>query len=153
MNLGLAHDNSRFDKFNVGNQFSEGSDLLVGGQGFFVMDGKKARFSPDLSGNLGMTYSFQIGDRGKLVPGLNTRFSSSYKTHNAPYFWSNQDAYTVLDANVTWFSADQSIAVRAFLNNATDEAILTESTVYSTSRAMVDYSAPRQWGIRMSYRF
>lgn len=153
VNLAVAHDNSRFDKFNVGNQFSEGSDLLVGTQGFFVMDGKKARFSPDLSGNLGVTYAFEMGDRGKIVPGLNARFSSSYKTHNAPYFWSNQDAYTMVDANITWYSASKDFVVRAFVNNATDEAILTESTVFSRSRAMVDYSEPQQWGVRMSYRF
>ncbi len=153
VNLGLAHDNSRFDKFNVGNQFTEGSDVIVGGQGYFVMDGKKARFSPDLSGNLGLTYAFELGDRGKLVPGLSARFSSSYKTSNAPYFWSNQDAYSLVDASVTWYSAGKDFVVRAFVNNATEEAILTESTVFSRSRAMVDYSEPRQWGVRMSYRF
>jgi hypothetical protein len=45
------------------------------------------------------------------------------------------------------------LSVQAFVKNATDELVLTETTVYSGDRAMADYNTPRFYGLRVGYNF
>jgi len=153
IDLGVSMDFSKFDEFNVGNQFTEGGDTVVGGQSFFVMDGQDTRFSPDLTFTLGASYLIDLGEMGTLLPALQLYYSSEYKATNAPYFWSNQSSYATLDLAATWTSENGLYKIRPFINNVTEELVLTEATVFSRSRAIVDYNSPRTYGVRVSRNF
>ncbi len=150
---GFATTDSRFDKFNVGNQFEQGGDTVVNGRQYFDMDGKTTRYSPDYTFNLGASYDLAIGDYGRLVPYLGLFLTDSFRLSNAPYNWNTQDSYTTMDFNVTWFSPSNDFTVKAYINNLTDEEYRTEATVYSTGRAMADFALPQTWGIRVGYNF
>lgn len=160
LNFGMAVETSKFKKFNVANLLGTagvgfpGSDYIdPKGNGWFVMDGKKTAYSPDLTLNLGASYKIDLDSRGTLLPAANLSYSSSYRATNAPYFWSVQPSYTTLDLSATWRSADGNYSIRGFVNNATDKAVLTNASVYSKGRAMADYTSPRTMGVRLAYNF
>lgn len=155
INLGLAANKSKFKKFNVANNLgTAGSDFIApNGQGWFIMDGKKTAYSPDLTFSLGASYYIDMGKSGSLTPSAWVSYSSSYRATNAPYFWSVQPSYTTLDLALNWTSADGKWSARGFVNNATNEAILTSAAVFSRGRAFADYNTPRNMGVRVGYNF
>ncbi|WP_373006653.1 TonB-dependent receptor [Hyphomonas sp.] len=153
LDVGIAMDWSEFDEFNVGNQFTEGGDTVIGGQSFFIMDGKDTRFSPDLAVSLAASYMVDLGEYGELLPSVLMKYSDEYQASNAPYFWSQQPSYTTFDLAATWSAPNAPYKVRVFANNVTEQLYLTEATVFSRSRAIVDYNAPRTWGVRISRNF
>jgi len=153
--FGVAANRSTFKRFNVANTLgTAGSDFVdPKGQGWFIMDGKKTAYSPDLTLNLGASYYVDLGAMGSITPSAFLFYSSSYRATNAPFFWSVQQAYTTLDATLTWASQDGKLTVRGFVNNATDKAVMTSASVFSKGRAMADYSTPRHIGVRVGYNF
>ena len=155
LTFGMAADTSKFNHFNVSNTLgTAGSDFITpSGSGFFIMDGKKTAFSPALTANLGANYTIRLDNASTLVPAAYVSYSSSYRAINQPFFWATQPSYVTLDLAGTWRSADGRYDVKAFVNNATDKAILTQATVFSRGRAMADYNAPRTFGVRLAYNF
>ena len=155
LSLGLAANQSTFNKFNVANTLGTvGSDFIAsGGQGWFVMDGKKTAFSPDLALSLGGSYLIDLGTAGSITPSAFVSYSSSYRTTPQPFFFSEQGAYATLDLSLAWTEANGKYSIRGFVNNATDVAVMTSGSVFSKYRAMADYSSPRYFGVRAAYNF
>jgi len=148
----LALDGSEFDTFLKANAYTE-DDGLANEYGYFDLDGDDTPFSPDLTANLGITYQFALGNGSHIVPGLFLYYSDNYRTFSAPYAWAVQDSYTTVDLYATWYSPSDAFSVQAFLNNASDELVITGSDTYSGARAMVDFNNPRMWGVRFAYQF
>jgi iron complex outermembrane receptor protein len=119
----------------------------------YYLDGKDARFSPDYTLALDVSYEFQLGEMGRIVPGMYLYNSGSYKTTNIEYFFTQQSAYTSLDLRATWYASKWPVAVQAYVLNATDEEYLIGGDQFSQGRAIADYSDPRMWGIRLSWNF
>lgn len=144
---------SKFDKFNAGNQFTEGGDTIVNGRSFFIMDGKRTSFSPPVTASVAASYEVDLGKTGTLKPWARLYYSGEYRVTNQPYFWAVQEQYFTVDASLEWRSNNGKFSVLAFVSNLTNEAYFTDGTVYSASRAVVDYSNPRTFGIRVGYNF
>ena len=160
VDFGAAFDDSEFDEFNAANRVGSvefgypGSDFIdEAGQGWFILDGEKPRFSPDVTANLGLSYTFDLSGGSDLRPWVYGYYSDGFKATNDPIFWSVQDSYTTVDLGATWRSAGQNFNVGAFMINATDELVFTDATMFSRGRAMADFAAPRHWGVRFSYNF
>lgn len=153
VNLGLSTNDSKFDNFIQGNQFSEGGDTTIGGQSFFIRNGATPAFSPKVQITLATNYHIHLDRWGELVPELNVKYSDHYNASNAPYFWSQQPSYSVLNLATTWVAPDPAFKVKFFVNNLTKALYLTEATVYSGARAVADYNDPRTWGVRISRNF
>lgn len=155
LSFGLAANRSTFKHFNIGNTLgTAGSDFIDStGRGWFVGDGKKTAFSPDLTFNLGGAYYIDMGASGSITPSAFVFYSSSYRTTPQPFFFSQQAAYTTLDLSLLWASSDSKYSVRGFVNNATDKAVMTSGNVFSRGRAMADFSSPRYFGVRVAYNF
>ncbi len=149
---GFALDGSEFDQFMKANAYEE-DDGLANELGYFDLNGSDTPFSPDYTANLGITYQWELGNGSHIVPGAFLYFSDDYRTFSAPYAWAHQDAYTTLDLFATWYSPSDLFSVQGFINNATDEDVITGSDSFSGNRAVVDFNDPRQWGFRFSYNF
>ena len=119
----------------------------------YYLDGKTARFSPDYTFALDVSYEFGLGDWGRLVPGIYVYSSGDYKTTNIEYFFTQQDAYTSVDLRATWYAQDWPLSVQAFMLNATDEEYLIGGDQFSQGRAIADFSDPRTWGVRVAWNF
>jgi iron complex outermembrane receptor protein len=157
--LGLAANRSEFKRFDVSNTLgTAGSDFTTTAangtvSGWFKMDGRKTAFSPDLTVNLGASYYFDLGSAGSITPSVFMFYSSSFRGSNQPFFWNTQPAYTTFDLSASWASRDGKYTARAYVNNATDKAVITSTSVFSRGRAMADYSSPRNLGVRLAYNF
>ncbi|PLW81421.1 TonB-dependent receptor [Kineobactrum sediminis] len=149
---GLAFDFSEFGEFRKRNAYAEDNGL-ADAEGFFDLDGEDTPFSPDLTANLGISYDVDLGSSGRIVPSIFLYYSDEYSTESVGYFWAKQDSYTTVDLTATWYSRDEKISVQAFVNNATEEDVITGSDTFSGNRAVVDYNNPRTWGVRMAYNF
>ncbi len=148
---GLALDNSEFGKFRKQNPYTEDDGLAS--DGFYDLKGEDTPYSPDMTLNLGVSYQISLDRAGTIVPGIFVYYSDDYKTTPVDYFWSKQDSYTTVDLSVKWYSADDMFTVQAYVNNATDEDVITGTDSYSGARAVADFNDPRVWGIRAAYDF
>jgi iron complex outermembrane receptor protein len=157
IDFGIAYNDSNYDKFNVASRTgTEGADFIgPDGRGYFVMDGKQTPFSPDLTVSTGLSYDISLGSAGSLTPRALVYYNSGYQTAREHTFFSEQDAYTKLDLSLGWISADRKLSALAFVNNATDEVISTSTdmTPEPNFQAYADYELPRNYGLRLAYRF
>ncbi|MGI9270260.1 MAG: TonB-dependent receptor [Woeseiaceae bacterium] len=160
IDFGLSIDDSEFDDFNAANRVGSvaggypGSDFIDDdGAGWFILDGEKPRFSPDMTLSVGLSYQMNFANGSGLKPWIYSYWSDDYKTTNDPIFWANQDSYNSIDLGATWQSPSGVITVGAFVNNATDEYIMTDGTMFSRGRAMADFASPRNYGIRFNYNY
>jgi iron complex outermembrane receptor protein len=166
---GVSFNDSKLDKFGrtvLNRVFRQGGDDVVLGAGItdpalcdqtcsqvYVLDGKKARFSPDYTLALDVSYDIEMGSMGRIVPGIYLYHSADYKTTNIEYFFTKQDAYTTVDLRASWYAENMPISVQAFILNATDETVQVGGDQFSQGRAVADFNNPRIWGIRLSYNF
>lgn len=149
---GISFDFSEFGNFRKANAYAEDNGL-ADAEGFFDLNGEDTPFSPDFTANLGVTYEVDLGNNGRVVPGIFLYYSDEYTTTSVSYFWAIQDSYTTVDLNATWYSENDDFSVQAFVNNATEEDVITGSDTFSGNRAVVDYNNPRTWGVRAAYNF
>lgn len=169
LQVGLALTDAELDEFGrtvLNRVFRAGGDDVVLGAGItdaancdetcsqvYVLDGQPARFSPDYTLSINATYEFDLGEMGRIVPGVLIYHSDDYSTTNVPYFFAQQDAYTTVDLRATWYAENQPISIQAFVLNATDEEVQVGSDQFSQGRVVSDYNSPRIWGARLSYNF
>ena len=73
---------------------------------------------------------------------------------------SEQKAFNKIDLRVTWRKPSSGLSVEGFIENATNEAVLTRSVIFSpgtavkqTASIQANYADPRIAGIRISYDF
>jgi iron complex outermembrane receptor protein len=161
VDFGISYDMSEYDEFNVstGNLVWNGQQPIgtdevdASGNGAFVMDGKDTPYTPDLTVGVGISYTFDLGDMGTVVPHVFSYYNSGYETNRAPVFFGEQDSYTKLDLSVKWQSAQGDWNAQLWVNNATDELITTYTEILSRARVAQDYASPRTWGLRVGYNF
>ncbi len=99
--------------------------------------------APEFSGNIGLTHRV-YSEIGNFRTSVNWYF-------NDGFYWEpdnrvKEDAYDLLNAEVSWTNAAESLRLRVFGNNLTD----TEYAVYTNSGQFGDLAAmapPRTWGV------
>jgi len=156
LSAGLVVDMSEFGDFAKQNPYTENGGLpteVAGGTEFFLLDGMDTPYSPDLTVSLSMSYQFNLGEMGHVVPGIYLYYSDDYTTTSVPYFWAQQESYVSADLSATWYAPGDAFSVQAYVRNATDELVITGSDTYSGARAVVDFNNPRTWGLRAAYNF
>ena len=119
----------------------------------YYLNGEQARFSPDWTAAVDVSYTFDLGDKGSIVPGAYLYASDDYKTTNINYFFSKQDSYATLDLRVNWYQNQGPWSAQLFMTNATDETIQVGSDQFSEGRAIADFNKPRQYGLSVRYNF
>ena len=159
IDFGVSIEDSNYDEFIVGagNLIWNGQQPIgseeIGGEFVFVMDGRPASYSPDLTIGLGISYDIDLGSMGMLIPYVHTYYNSGYRSNRAPVFFGEQAAYTKINASIGWESVDGQYNAKLWVNNATDELINTYTEIYSRARVAYDYQAPMAWGVRFGYNF
>ena len=163
INAGLAFNDSELKKFGrsvLNRVFHAGGDQEIGTavpcdqtcSQVYVLDGKDARFSPDFTMSLDMSYEFDMGN-GTLTPGMYLYASDGYKTTNIEYFFTKQNPYMTMDLRAAWRSNDDMWSVQGYILNATGQIVQVGGDQYSQGRAVADFNNPRTYGVRFSYNF
>ena len=84
--------------------------------------------------NVGLSFETEFGNGSTLKPWIYVYLSDDYKTTNDPIFWAVQESFTTIDFGFTWQSPSETWLAGLFVDNATDEAIMTDGTMFSRGR-------------------
>ncbi len=111
--------------------------------------------APETALNVGYEHTFELGDVGRLIFGVDSRIESSRYLSIDFLPLGRQDSYTMSNARITWETASGAFAVTGFVNNIEDELVFSNSlqspaktgTIYNQLRS------PRTYGVRATVSF
>lgn len=102
----------------------------------------------------GYQHVFQLPGGGRIIPGVNLQYSSSYWSAVDYHPLQKQDAFTIYGADLTWEAPSGNWSVAAWGANLGDEDVYTNSFMYpATEVAMNSLRAPRTYGVRVTAKF
>lgn len=140
-----------------------GEDVIDNAGEIRIFDGADRTFSPEVSAALGLDYTVQIGGSGELRTNLSYSYTGSHiqsETSTAVTFNDRevieQDAYSVVNARISWLSSDGHWEVALWGKNLTDEyyTTLISGGGSTTSGVAIDYTAePRTFGVNVIYDY
>lgn len=120
--------------------------------------GNKLSRAPELTFSAGAQQSFDVGSDGSSVT-----IRADYYYQDEQFFAPDNrpdttaESYSNLDLRVRWDKGDERWSAEAFLLNATDEDqirdILRSIPFLAGGVDLTTYRPPRQWGVRVGYRF
>ena len=111
--------------------------------------------APESALNIGYQHTFEIGDGGRLIFGIDSRIESSRYLSIDFLPDGKQGSYTMSNAFLTWETQSGGFAVTGFINNIEDETVFSNSlqspvkvgTLYNQLRP------PQTYGVRATMRF
>jgi len=110
--------------------------------------------TPEWTAALGATYDWGLPNGGAIALRGNATYQSKMFFGTDPVN-GFQDAYTLVDARLTWTSADQGWSMALFGTNLTDEVYFNGmlSLVTVLGREQGNVAVPRQWGLALKRSF
>ena len=147
-NVGLSFLNAEFDEFLT-------EDPSNPQLGTISLNGNSLPRSPDFSANLGAEYNIPINQGGGLTFRVDYQYQdkSFFTTFNRDL--SAQEAFSLVNASVSYENKGGKWRVAAFVKNATDEDYflnILESGV-EAGKPEGFLAPPRTYGVRLSYNF
>jgi iron complex outermembrane recepter protein len=111
--------------------------------------------APETTLNLGYQHTFELGDAGRLIAGIDTLIESSRYLSIDFLPDGKQDSYTMSNARVTWESGSGKFALTGFVNNIEDELVFANSlqSPVKTGTLYNQMRPPRTYGARATVRF
>ena len=116
------------------------------------LEGNYLGNSPKVSLNLGVNYLQNITSGGTLTYRANASYKS--KMYFSEFNEFSQEAYTILDFNVIWENADETLRSRFFIKNLTDEDYISGYLSSATGGGRFgQWGTPRVYGVEISRNF
>jgi len=110
---------------------------------------------PEWTGNAAIAYRFGFGGGASLTPRIDWAYHSEVYMDaiNTPALF--QDDYDLINASVTWLSADQHWQIRLSGTNLTDEQYFTAgfADLPVSGIAEVVLARPREWSLQLQYKY
>jgi iron complex outermembrane receptor protein len=144
-NLSLLH--ARYTKFAYEDQLNE----AAGNQN---LAGKPLNRSPNASGNVGIAYTHPLSE-GSLVFETDVYATSKFALVPPTQAIYYQPAYATLGGSITYVSPDDSLRIRGWVKNATNQAYLEGMFVipiFNLGREGI-YGLPRTYGVELTKTF
>jgi len=116
------------------------------------LDGNYLTNAPKVSINLGLNYSSPMASGASLTYRANAAYKS--RIYFSEFNEYSQDAYTIVDLNLIWESADETLRSRFFIKNATDEDYISGYLSSATGGGRFgQWGYPRTAGIEIQRNF
>lgn len=131
---GIVYEDAKYDDFKG-----------VAATGPYNYDGNQLINAPKWNVLLGAEYIVGLGALGKLSARVDGHHSSSYYGNFTNAANQRQDAYTTVDASVTFYTANERWSVRGFVKNIGNEPVFNTLSAGSGS-----LQAPRTYGVRLA---
>jgi iron complex outermembrane receptor protein len=111
--------------------------------------------TPEWTAAVGATYEWGVGNGSRLILRGDAVYQSRMAFSSDDPFNGFQGAHTLIDARLTWESADQGWAMSLFGTNLTDEVYFNGklSLVGVLGREQGNVAPPRQWGLALKRSF
>ena len=155
VDLSLGYLNTEFDDFETIDNASP-----IGG-GPRQLSGNVLPFSPEWSAHLGLQYEWDLGRLGSLsargdYSWSDQQFSNALNRDASNGLAGDGDfvpSYYMINARLQWASTDANWLAQLYVNNLTDETILSNPLVISAITTSATYLAPRTYGLKVEYNF
>lgn len=130
--------------------------------GLCDFSGERAANTPELSGNLSISYEHGIGDWGIMSYAVNMDYSDDYFASSTLDPNSKQDSFTKWGARIGLESVEGNWQLALIGNNLTDERVLTQATPLPLSETLTGgagvayygiYERPRNVALEFTYNF
>ena len=116
------------------------------------LDGNYLTNAPKVSINLGLNYTSPMASGASLTYRANASYKS--RIYFSEFNEYSQDAYTIVDLNLIWESADETMRSRFFIKNATDEEYIAGYLSAATGGGRFgQWGYPRTAGIEVQRNF
>ena len=116
------------------------------------LDGNYLTNAPKVSINLGLNYTNPMASGASLTYRANASYKS--RIYFSEFNEYSQDAYTIVDLNLIWESADETMRSRFFIKNATDEDYISGYLSSATGGGRFgQWGYPRTAGIEIQRNF
>lgn len=149
----LATDRLRLG-FGLGLLDTEYTEVDEAAASAGILESNEFINAPKFSMNLSADYTIPVENAGEILLHADAVYrDQQYRDAvNTPQL--RADAYTVVNARVTYTSADRKWEVAAFGTNLTDDIYVTNGvSVLGLEYIEAYYSRPREWGASLSYNF
>ncbi|MFV0277832.1 MAG: TonB-dependent receptor [Parahaliea sp.] len=149
VNFGIGYTDSEYDKYLTAPHWS----VDLGNAQFVPLagdaSGNQMQRTPEVTANLGVQYETSLA-QGTLRAGGNYYYTSKIYFDPANQF--EQDAYGLLNATLSWSTADEKWTFSLFGTNLTDEEYVAQ--VLSGPPAILEtWGQPRSYGASIGYEF
>jgi iron complex outermembrane receptor protein len=129
---------------------------IAGGTSSGLSKDMKTPYTPKTKWSLGAQYDLTIGEQGTITPRLDVSHQSSVFASpiNDP-LWNEIDAYTVLNARITWRNKDATWQTALNVTNVTDKLYYLTLFDTHTSAGYVNGqpAMPREWSVTVKHNF
>ena len=116
------------------------------------LEGNYLTNAPKVSINLGLNYTSAMASGASLTYRANAAYKS--RIYFSEFNEYSQDAYTIVDLNLIWESADETMRSRFFIKNATDEEYIAGYLSAATGGGRFgQWGYPRTAGIEVQRNF
>ena len=134
-------------------EFIEGSNPFPDPSPIVDLTGNKLSNSPKISATFVGSYEIPLNGNGSLRPQILVEISDDYFTsfYNSPI--DAQGGFTRFDASLTYTSPNRHWQVEAYINNLTDETVLSFTTFGGSNAAFATFQAPRMFGVKVRADF
>ena len=112
--------------------------------------GFKMQRSPDFTGNIGASYTADLGSSGELKLAGNVYYTSSFYFDPEQQF--RQDGYALLSARAEWTDRSEHFTFAVFGENLTGKRYQTQ-VLFNTLGIGSVWSAPATYGIELGVKF
>ena len=116
------------------------------------LEGNTLSNAPKISLNLGINYSTLLQSGSALTLRANAAYKS--KVYFSEFNDFSQDKYTIVDLNVIWENAEETLKTRFFVKNATDEEYVSGYLSAATGGGRFGtWGRPREVGFEVTRNF
>jgi iron complex outermembrane receptor protein len=126
-----------------------GFQIDVGNQS---LRGNKVPRSPDFKLNVSSSYRIDLGGSGALVPSAAVQYNTAYHHTQFNTAIDRQRAYARADVRLAYEVEDGRFRIEGFVENVTNEVIMSYGIFGGNNAYFVNYAMPRTWGVRLSFR-
>jgi iron complex outermembrane receptor protein len=118
------------------------------------VSGNRLPQAPEFSGNVGAEYQIDLAGGGNVMLQARASYQSKIYFSGLEFDRGAQDAFTVVDARITYSAPGDKYFVNLWGKNITDEDILTTTFPIPLSGGIVaTWAPPRTYGITAGYNF
>lgn len=134
--------------------------VAAGGLPALQLRGWQPALSPKTTATLHTGYQIATGADRHLTPSIQLAHTAKYWSFDYNLPGSEQKAYTTVDLRMVWRDEKKGLTLSGFIENATNEQVLTRSVVFAAGEANVptasiqsNYNNPRTWGLKLGMDF
>ena len=124
----------------------------VGAYQSFDCSGQRMLYSPEFGGGLSVTHVLDMNDYD-LALTVDANYRGEQQTNFLLLEDTASDAYTKFDIDATLSPKDANWSLTAFVRNATDEQIVTNSNVSNRGLTYATFTPPQTYGVRVRANF